>query len=277
MFKIILTEPSENVTLGPQKRALITIIDDDADRTCSSHSSLSSSTFPLNETMSSIAGKVFHTNIQAISCLGHERVSGGDRFVFHLESIISLNSFGESSFIAVVPFHGLCEDNEDGSHGCDINVTRAGSYAFNMYHLIPGGLEGTYFTDSVLSMEHLSKRRIDALLNFTSFRGRNADFRTAQWVGYLKCQFTEFYTISIQFGDKTRIWLNHNLIIDTWDRDDTVKGSFIFLDSELYYPITIDYLKATKDATVQIFWDSKHTPFSVIPSSAFFVKVSANP
>ena len=228
--------------------------------------------------MFAIAGEPFYFKVNSVSCSKKEHLSGADNFVIFFHSKEYIDDVGRSVIVPVSPFQGDCTYSGDLTHDCVVNITKAGSYKFDAYQLVARGLLGHYFYDSFLSSDAIENIRVDALLNFTWLEGKvsssRVDFVSIRWEGFVKSQFSELYKIISNFDDSVRIWLDHNLIIDTWDRDDVLKSALYYLDENIFYPIVIEYYEIDGNATAQIFWESQSTPLQIIPSSAFYYKVS---
>ena len=230
-------------------------------------------TYLSPEKMYSIAGETFYFQLQAVSCSGHHRRSGGDIFTI-LMVPKELQNDGKT-IVPITPFRGIVMDNGDGTYNCSIQIPIAGVYNFNIYQLIPGGLLGSYYDDSYFSS--LEKIRVDSVLNFTwSFERITSfgiDFVSIRWEGFLKSSFSEMYRFIGQFDDRVRIWLDHTLIIDTWNRNDILTSSFYFLNSNLFYAIVIEYIELEGNAMAKLIWESDNTPLEIIPSSAYYYRV----
>ena len=84
----------------------------------------------------------------------------------------------------------VAADNGDGTYDASITVERAGNYEMHAMLVVPGGFLGHYYDDPYMTPEHLTKRRVDAQLNFDWETGSvttfGKDFASVWWRGKIK-------------------------------------------------------------------------------------------
>ena len=257
--------------LGTQQRTIVTIIDDDEHRTCSSKSSLSQNETNLGVTE---AGTPLQFTVNAVSCSGRAQTDGGDIF----KAVVHKGNSADGLSHGVAPFFlESWIDSEDGTYEGNVNVTTTGNYEVDVYLLIPGGLRGSYFTDTFLSQSSMDFVRIDASVNFTFGTGPittfGRDFVSVRWEGCILPLYSETYHFWLDVDDQARLWIDDELIIDWWAFS---RSSAMHAEHELQafvtHDIVLEYRDITGNATARLFWSSLHTPFSAIPSSSLLYK-----
>src|SRR6476620_5280654 len=87
--------------------------------------------------------------------------------------------------------------------------------------LLSGGLQAVYYNNS--NFTGAAVPRIDATVNFNWGKGApaaglGADTLSARWTGRIKPAFSERYTFKTISDDGVRLWINHKLLIDTWQQ-----------------------------------------------------------
>ena len=257
--------------LGTQQRTIVTIIDDDEHKTCSSKSLLSQNQTNLGVAK---AGIPLQFTVNAVSCSGRAQTDGGDIFkaVAHKRS-----SIDEANHGVVPSFLGSWVDNEDGTHKGSVNVTATGNYELDVYLLIPGGLRGSYYTDAFLSRSSLDLVRTDASVNFTFGTGPittfGRDYVSVRWEGCILPLFSETYSFWLDIDDHARLWIDDELIIDWWTFSTSpVMHAEHELQAFVTHDIVLEYRDITGNATARLFWSSLHTPFSAIPPTSLLYK-----
>jgi hypothetical protein len=259
------------VRLGTQQRTIVTIIDDDVHQTCSSTTALGRNESDLGQVE---AGVPLLFNIFASSCSGETQKSGGDIF----KAIASRRSSAGNGLGPL--FVGTFHDMEDGTYDGLLNVTTTGNYDLDVYLLIPGGLRGTYFTDSFLTNSRLDLIRIDAMVNFTFGLGPittfGRDFVSIRWEGYVLPLITETYTFWLDIDEQARLWIDGVLLIDSWSFSPT--SNLLNAQHDLVafntHEIVLEFRDIIGNATARLLWSSASTPLSAIPSSSLLYRES---
>ena len=224
-----------------------------------------------------MAGDLFDFNLFANTCAGSASTGGGgDMF-----KVVARKHAIENSH-HTVDATGSCEHALEKSYYCSMNATTSGDYKLDVYHLIPGGLKGYYFTDSFLDDSRLDMVRIDASLNFTWGSGpvtRFArDYLSVRWEGYVRPMHSETYSFWLDVDDHARLWIDGNLLIDWW----TLPGapsSMLHAEYKINaletYEIVLEYRDILGNATSRLLWSSDSTPITAIPSSSLYYRVSS--
>ncbi len=139
---------------------------------------------------------------------------------------------------------------------------------------IGNGLIADYYSDSTLSQKALS--RIDPTVNFNwGLSGPNptlaADMFSVQWHGYVSPTHASSYSFRTTTDDGVRLWVNNQLLIDNWGSEAPPTGQApIFLESDKFYPIMMQYYESQGTAVAQLEWAYDNQPFEVIPQSQLF-------
>lgn len=270
-FSVHLSNPTGGARLGTQQRTIVTIIDDDKDRSCSSHTFLSHNG---GDSSITLAGVPMQFTVNAVSCSGQAQTSGGDVYMAVARKI----STSEETTAVIPTFVGSFLDVGDGTYQGSVNVTSSGHYQLDVYLLVPGGLKGSYFTDAFLSTQRLDFVRTDAAVNFTFGTGPittfGRDFASVRWEGVIMPEFSEIYTFWLDIDDQARLWIDDELIIDLWDISPSSPMGHAECELRAYKPheILLEYRDITGNATAKLLWSSQSTPLSTIPSTNLFYK-----
>jgi hypothetical protein len=249
----------------------VTIIDDDDDRTCTSETRVGQNDTDLGVI---VAGTSLQFTVYAVSCTGEPQTSGGDMYKAVARKIMANTE--EMSQVVVPLFVGTFSDNGDGTYQGTVNVTTTGHYELDVYHLIAGGLSGSYYTDAF--QQELDLVRTDATVNFTFGTGPIAtfarDFVSVRWEGVVIPQFSETYTFWLDIDEHARLWIDDELVIDWWTF--SASSHMLQADCELSaltaHDIILEYRDIAGNATARLLWSSENTPMSTIPSSRLFYK-----
>jgi unsaturated chondroitin disaccharide hydrolase len=138
-----------------------------------------------------------------------------------------------------------------------------------------GGLRGEYFANE--DFTGASVVRQDAIVSFNFFSGEiapgiGADNASIRWTGQVKPAYTETYTFKIISDDGARLWVNGQLLFDTFATQSGIKvntGS-IALHANRFYDIKLEYREQTGAASIQMRWRSASTPETLVPSTRLF-------
>jgi hypothetical protein len=145
------------------------------------------------------------------------------------------------------------------------------------------GLLGEYYAGILEpSSEPLFSRldkRIDFDWKYSSPSWKlKADGFSVRWTGWLKPARSDYYTIYSKSDDGCRVWIGGALIIDRWRlQSKSESDGTILLEGDRYYPIKVEYFENDVSASIQLQWESLHTPKAVIPSSVLFAARDRTP
>lgn len=133
------------------------------------------------------------------------------------------------------------------------------------------GLLGQYYDNADLT--GVSIVRVDPSVEFDWGTGApgatmDADTFSIRWSGEVEVDFTEGYSFIVNANDGARLWVNGQLLIDEFQTGSVVEqvGS-IELVAGRRYPIQLEYLENSGEASVSLEWMSASQPREVIPAA----------
>jgi prepilin-type N-terminal cleavage/methylation domain-containing protein len=139
----------------------------------------------------------------------------------------------------------------------------------------PGtGLTGIYYSGS--DFTGTSHTRIDDQIDFNWGPGgpnlwNNASRFSATWVGMLRSDFDEEYTLYIEADDGVRLFVDSRTAIDAWGaRTRQTHQTTTTLSPDTPVSLTLNLQKRHGSGGIRLFWSSPSTPKQVIPSANLF-------
>jgi hypothetical protein len=140
------------------------------------------------------------------------------------------------------------------------------------------GLYADYFSNTTL-MGSAAKHRIDNTIDFSWGAGTPdaaipAGGYSARWTGKVQPYTTETYTFEVESSDGARLWVDNNLVIDTWtNHNPSVKTSGTFSgNAGQKYDIKLEYYESTGAAVARLRWSSPQTPQEIIPETQLYAR-----
>ena len=142
-----------------------------------------------------------------------------------------------------------------------------------------GGLKGEYFTNSSSSTDFSATAtlsRLDEQINFnwgneSPDAAISNDIFKARWTGKLRPLTDDTYTIYVTASDGIRLWMNNQLLIDSWtDKSVTVNQASIALQKNTDYDIRLEYYSNTNNASCIFQWSTNGICKQNIPASQLF-------
>lgn len=118
--------------------------------------------------------------------------------------------------------------------------------------------------------------RTDAVVNFNWGSGSpdptiSVDHFTARWTGSVQPQFNETYTFYTTSDDGARLWVNRQLVVDSWvDQGPTEHSGSISLLSGQKYNVEMDYYENGGGAVATLSWSSPSTAKAIIPQAQLY-------
>jgi len=220
-----LIRPEGGALLGTQRKAVVTIVDDDMNRASAFFSR-------VDGDRQSIAGLPSSVAIFAHTERNLEMHVGGEAFLVELEPSFFSSGFhlghlpyteGSNHLVAMIA------DVGNGSYVGSWNATKSGAYKRRTWCATSGGLRGEYHRSSESSTRDILAR-VDAQIHFTwlpcviknyltisSNLGMVVDF--VRWTGRISPSRTDVYDIFVSIqgkGSGARLWLDGKLLIDAW-------------------------------------------------------------
>ncbi|PYJ97187.1 MAG: hypothetical protein DME23_16795, partial [Verrucomicrobia bacterium] len=139
----------------------------------------------------------------------------------------------------------------------------------------PPGLDGTYFDNMDLTNPMLTRN--DSTINFDWGDGSpdptiGPDTFSVRWVGKIAPLYSETYTFYALTDDGFRLWVNNQLIIDSWiDQPPTERASTpIALTAGVKYDIRIEYYENGGGAVAKLLWSSPSQPKQIVPAGRLY-------
>ena len=283
-FELFLSHPSSDVAfLGNQHRTVVHILDDDREKLCPKASRV---ILNNSEHFFAVAGQNMNLMITARNCV-NAPMKPGDA-TGHFRAELFAPDFGHQDFDDLHPVSrnpdsliGPSKVQSDGVYQISINATVAGAYNAYVYHLIEGGLMGTYQRTRSFDSQFQVATRIDAVVNFTWGTGPllplGMNSAYIKWEGYIKPDDTGTHTFHFEFDDFSKVWINDELVVDEWENDKSVSYAMVdihYFEENRFYPIRIHYAEVFGNAKMIIKWESETFPLQVVPKENLFYKVS---
>src|SRR5262249_865276 len=141
------------------------------------------------------------------------------------------------------------------------------------------GLKGEYFSNNPSAVDFpagVNLVRLDPTINFnwgggSPAAGISVDAFKVRWTGKLIPLTTEVYTIYTIASDGIRVWINDNLVIDSWtDKPVTSSQTTIALDKSRSYDIRVEYYSNINSSSCILQWSSSSLCRQIIPASQLF-------
>jgi hypothetical protein len=136
------------------------------------------------------------------------------------------------------------------------------------------GLKGDYY--SGVSFNSLVLTRTDATVNFDWGQGSPApsipnDYYSVRWTGSVQPLYSETYTFYVYMDDGARLWVNNQLIVDSWANGRArEKSGTITLTAGTKYSIKLEYYENTGGATCKLSWSSANQGKQIVPQSQLY-------
>ena len=135
------------------------------------------------------------------------------------------------------------------------------------------GLYGEYYDN--INLSNLKFTRMDDKVDFEWGTGSpdpriQPDTFSVRWTGQIIPYYTEEYTFYIRADDGVRVWINDQLVIDSWVTQANERSANINLVAGREYDIRIEYYENTVGATAVLSWSSASQPKQVVPQDRLF-------
>ncbi len=154
------------------------------------------------------------------------------------------------------------------------SLTDTASSTISVVSLPPPGLEGTYFDNIDLTNPTLTRN--DTTINFDWGTGSpdpsvGPDTFSVRWIGQVQPAYSETYTFYTTSDDGIRLWVNNQLVIDSWiDQSPTEHSGAIALSAGAKYDMKIEYYENGGGAVAKLSWSSSSQPKQIIPAGRLF-------
>ncbi len=149
-----------------------------------------------------------------------------------------------------------------------------GLYEVSTYQLLNGGLRAEYF-DNAWLMGTPTLERVDNQVSFDWGVGAVTTYArdcvSVRWTGKFLSPSTENFTLIIRCDDSSRLFIDHELIIDAWDASGLGEYRATFgLTFSVYHDLVLEYKEEIDAASIQLLWYSHSVAPSIIPSEALW-------
>ena len=133
----------------------------------------------------------------------------------------------------------------------------------------------TYSTSTLFNPSNLKLTRLDPGVNFTwTTTGPGSPlpltYYTVRWAGQVQPQYSETYYFDANVDDGVMLWVNGQLIINSWLYTTGDRIGQITLQAGVLYDIKMEYNQVTSTATALLSWYSNSQVKQVIPASRLY-------
>ena len=142
------------------------------------------------------------------------------------------------------------------------------------------GLIGEYYNDTEFS--DLALTRTDSAIDFNWGDNSpddliNPNRFSVSWQGGIEAEYSETYTFTTRSDDGTRLWVNNQLLIDSWTGNGYRQNTGeISLTAGETYDIRLDYFDYQGSANAQLLWSSSNQTQEIIPQNYLYTNFSAH-
>jgi hypothetical protein len=144
-----------------------------------------------------------------------------------------------------------------------------------------GGVRADYYQG--INFETLALTRTDSQINFNwgdpggPDPAVGDDNFSVRWTGEVEAAFTETYTFYPRTDDGVRLWVDGQLLVDSWiNRSATENSGKIDLIAGTTYSLVMEYYEDSASAVAELRWSSPRTPKQLIPQAALSLPVKAS-
>ena len=151
------------------------------------------------------------------------------------------------------------------------------------------GLKGEYFSDgydeaNAFSPKYFQMTRTDAAIDFPDFGhhapapGIGPTLFAVRWTGQVEPKYSESYTFTTDADDGVRLWVNGQLLIDHWMRNQArIDTGTVSLAAGQRADIRLEYFQLHGDAGCRLSWSSPRQAPQIVPQQSLYPAVSDVP
>lgn len=149
------------------------------------------------------------------------------------------------------------------------------------YRVIPNlkgfGLTVKFFDSTDFTNEVTDAKRIDPYINFETSSGAPANGLTATafsatYEDFIKPDFTEEFTFTLQHSDGARLYIDDVLVIDQMGGAGTHTGAADLTQGQ-HHKTRVDWVNSSGDAELVLKWQSANTSLQVIKTDHYYPMV----
>jgi hypothetical protein len=135
------------------------------------------------------------------------------------------------------------------------------------------GLKGEYFDN--MNLTNLIAARTDNCINFAwddiaPMAAMGLDTYSVRWTGKIVPKYTQTYTFYTLTNDGVRLWVNGQLLIDSWINQAAEHSSSIGLTAGQAYDIKVEYYNNAATGVAELSWSSPSQPKEVVQGSRLY-------
>ena len=169
------------------------------------------------------------------------------------------------------------------TYGLGDSVTKPDLYLYAKDLSDGTGLTGQYYTNSSRTYTNVANFNPtnlfwvtnDAVVDFRWGPALNPNlsnkFCSVRWTGQVRPQFTEAYVFETKTDDGVKLWVNDQLLIDSWQYQGTTTWTnTINLTADVRYNIRMEYYNYGANARAHLFWHSDSQPRQIIPAARLY-------
>lgn len=169
------------------------------------------------------------------------------------------------------------------TYGMGDTVTTADLFIYTKDSNDGTGLTGQYYANSSRTYTNVANFNPtnlfwvtnDAVIDFRWGPGMNPNLSnklcSVRWTGQVKPQFTEAYVFETKTDDGVKLWVNDQLLIDSWQYQGTTTWTnTINLTADVRYNIRMEYYNNGANARAHLFWHSDSQPRQIIPAARLY-------
>lgn len=136
------------------------------------------------------------------------------------------------------------------------------------------GLSAVYYNNKDFTGSSVSK--VDSQVNFNwgtavPVGGIDADTFSARWQGQVLAPSTGLYEFSTSSDDGMRVWVNNELVVNTWtNHGSRVDSGTIKLTAGTRYPIRVEYFDNAGSAEAVLRWSIAFGAITPVPAANLF-------
>ena len=188
---------------------------------------------------------------------------------------------GNGLFKMIAEHSGKVAEVSTNNHGEQLHQWWNAGQANSFWILVPidqtigmgTGLRANYFNGQ--NFETPVYTNLDATIDFDWGNGSpnaavNIDSFTARWTGQVQAKSTTEYTFYINSDNGRRLWVNKQLIIDSWVDDVNEYSGKITLTAGQKYDITIEYFEDLGGAAAHLSWSTAVSGKEIIPTTQLY-------
>ena len=148
-----------------------------------------------------------------------------------------------------------------------------GEYELRVAQLVQGGLAAQYWDNQWL-LGTASLERVDPTVSFDWGVGAVTtyarDYVSARWSGKLRAPSSETFTLYVQADDGVRLYVDHVLLVDTWDSPVAEMRAHVALVEGDYHDIVLEWKEETGAASVLLEYSSYSVRRQVVPAAQLY-------